>query len=115
MKCVGPTLSKKDIHRLHEDLKFTPDLDEVAGRLAIVGNATRLRMFFLLAELREVCVCDIADILGVSMSAISQHLAKFKAYGLVKTRRDAQTLYYSLADHPFNAALRQSLLTGIQV
>lgn len=115
MKCVGPTLSKKDIRRLNAELRFTPELDELAARLAILGNPNRLRMFHLLAELREVCVCDLADILGVSISAISQHLARFKAYGLVKTRRDAQTLYYSLASHPFNAALRKGLLASVEV
>lgn len=115
MKCVGPTLTQKDIARLREQLKFTPELDDVAARLAIAGNPTRLRIFYLLAELKEVCVCDLADILGYTMSAVSQHLAKFKAYGLAQTRRDAQTLYYSLSDHPFNEKLKRTLLAGIEV
>src|SRR5215470_11212090 len=113
MKCVGPTLSPKNIGQMRELLKFTPELDELAARLAIAGNPTRLRMIYLLAELKELCVCDIADILGVTMSAVSQHLAKFKAQGLVKTRRDAQTLYYSLSDHPFNETLKRSILAGV--
>jgi DNA-binding transcriptional ArsR family regulator len=115
MKCVGPTLSKKDIQRLHADVRFTPNLDEVAARLAILANPTRLRMFYLMAELREVCVCDLADILGFSVSAVSQHLAKFKALGLVRTRREAQTLYYSLSDHPFNDAVRRSVLADVEL
>ena len=115
MKCVGPTLTPKNIAQMRELLKFTPELDELAARLAIAGNPTRLRIIYLLAELKEVCVCDIADILGVTMSAVSQHLAKFKAYGLVKTRREAQTLYYSLTDHPFNESLKRSLLAGVQI
>src|SRR5713101_366102 len=81
MKCVGPTLTPKNIAQMRELLKFTPELDELAARLAIAGNPTRLRIIYLLAELKEVCVCDIGDILGVTMSAVSQHLAKFKAYG----------------------------------
>jgi ArsR family transcriptional regulator, lead/cadmium/zinc/bismuth-responsive transcriptional repressor len=115
MKCVGPTLTAKQIAHLREQLKFTPELDELAARLSVAGNGTRLRIMFLLAELKEVCVCDIADILGVTMSAVSQHLAKFKAYGLVKTRRDAQTLYYSLTDHPFNETLKRTMLSGIEI
>lgn len=115
MKCVGPTLSKKQISQLNELLKFTPELDELAARLTAVSNPTRLRIVYLLAELKEVCVCDIADILGITMSAVSQHLAKFKALGLVKTRRDAQTLYYALSNHPFNETLKRSLLAGIQI
>jgi len=115
MKCVGPTLTAKNIGQLREQMKFTPDLDELAARLAITGNPTRLRIAWLLAGLKEVCVCDIAEILGVTMSAVSQHLAKFKAYGLVTTRRDAQTLYYSLTDHPFNETLKRSILAGVQI
>ena len=115
MKCVGPTLTAKNIAQLREQMKFTPDLDELAARLSIAGNPTRLRIAWLLAEMKEICVCDIADILGVTMSAVSQHLAKFKAYGMVKTRRDAQTLYYSLSDHPFNETLKRSILAGVQI
>ena len=115
MKCVGPTLTAKNISSLREQMKFTPELDEVAARLSIAANPTRLRIAWLLAELREICVCDIADVLGITMSAVSQHLAKFKAQGLVKTRRDAQTLYYSLTDHPFNEALKRSILADLEI
>lgn len=92
MRCVGPTLSKKDLARLSEELKFTPELDERAAMLNLLGNPTRLKLYWLLAELKELCVCDIAEILGVTVSAVSQHLAKFKAYGLMRTRRDAATI-----------------------
>lgn len=115
MRCVGPTLTAKNISQLRELLRFTPELDELAARLAIAANPTRLRIAWLLAEMKEICVCDLADVLGITMSAVSQHLAKFKAYGLVKTRRDAQTLYYSLSDHPFNETLRRSILGGVQI
>lgn len=108
-------MTAKNIAQLREQLKFTPELDELAARLTIASNPTRLRIAWLLAELKEVCVCDIADVLGVTMSAVSQHLAKFKAYGLVRTRRDAQTLYYSLSDHPFNETLKRSILAGVTV
>jgi DNA-binding transcriptional ArsR family regulator len=115
VRCVGPTLSKRDLTRLAEDLKFTPELDELAARLDLLGNGTRLKIFWLLAEVKELCVCDIAGILGVTVSAISQHLSKFKAYGMVKPRRDASTIYYSLSTHPFNEAAKQSLLKGVEV
>ena len=115
MKCVGPTLTSKNLSSLRELLKFTPGLDDLAGRLALLGSPTRLRIIYLLAELKEVCVCDLAEILGVTMSAVSQHLAKFKAYGLVRTRREAQTLYYSLSEDPFVTTVKRSLLAGVQV
>ncbi len=95
-------------------MAFTPDLDERAAILSLVGNATRLRLFYLLDQVGEVCVCDIADILSVTQSAISQHLAKFKAYGLVGSRRDGQTLYYRLSDRPEVKVLRKVGLAGIE-
>ena len=50
--------------------------------LHIVGQPRRLRLFYVLDRVGEVCVWDLGEILGVTQSAISQHLAKFKAYGL---------------------------------
>jgi DNA-binding transcriptional ArsR family regulator len=96
--CVGPTLTEKDIKRLAEEMKFMPDLDELAETLCMLGSQPRLRIFYLLAELKEVCVCDMAEILDMSVPSVSQHLAKLKANGFLKSRREAQTIYYSLQD-----------------
>lgn len=115
MKCVGPTLSEREIAKLNDSLEFTPALDDLAARLALAGNGTRLKLFWLLSETKELCVCDMAEIVGLSMSAISQHLAKLRAYGLVKARRDASTLYYSLTDDPFNDRLRRAFLKGLEL
>jgi DNA-binding transcriptional ArsR family regulator len=95
-------------------MEFTPDLDERATILGVVAQPTRLRLFYLLDRLAEVCVCDIGEILGVSPSAVSQRLAKFKAYGLVTVRRDSQTLFYSLSDKPEVKVLRKVGLGGIE-
>ena len=88
---------------------FAPRLDELSARFSLLGNETRLKLFWILTSVEEMCVCDLAERLNVTVSAVSQHLAKFKAYGLMKTRRDASTIYYSLSDHPFNAAARTSI------
>ena len=96
-------------------MRFTPDIDERAALLALLGQQTRLRLFYLLDQLDAVCVCDLGEILGVTQSAVSQHLAKFKAYGLVTVRRDAQTLYYQLADKPNVKWLRRAALRGVEL
>ncbi len=108
MRCVGPTFSEEDLSALREDYAFTPDLDDLAGGLALYGHYTRLKIFTLLDETEQMCVCDLAAVLGLSASAISQHLSKLRAVRLVKYRRDAQTLYYTLTDHPLNALIRQA-------
>lgn len=84
---------------LEEDDAIHADLDERAAILALVAQPTRLRLFYLLDTIGEVCVCDLGEILGIAQPAVSQHLAKFKAYGLVSVRRENQTLFYGLSDY----------------
>ncbi len=64
--------------------------------LALAGNEVRLKIVYLLEEEKELCPCDLADILGMSIPAVSQHLRKLKAGNIVETRKEAQTIYYSL-------------------
>jgi DNA-binding transcriptional ArsR family regulator len=114
VKCEPPATGRQLIAKWKKAMAFTPDLDERAAILSLLGNAMRLRMFYLFAQVGEVCVCDLADILGVTQSAVSQHLAKFKAYGLVSARRESQTLFYSLADKPEIKRLRKLAIEGIE-
>lgn len=114
MKCVGPTLARDQVAAVRESLEFAPELDEVAELFNLASNSTRLKILFLLDRLRELCVCDLAEMLGVSVSAVSQHLAKLRAYGLTTTRRDAQTIYYRLSDHEFVDKLRNSFFAEME-
>ena len=64
--------------------------------LALAGNEVRLKIVYLLEEEKELCPCDLADILGMSIPAISQHLRKLKDGNVVESRKERQTIYYSL-------------------
>ena len=64
--------------------------------LALAGNEVRLKIIYLLEEEKELCPCDLADILGMSIPAVSQHLRKLKDGNIVETRKESQTIYYSL-------------------
>lgn len=64
--------------------------------LALAGNEVRLKIVYLLEEEKELCPCDLADILGMSIPAVSQHLRKLKDGNIVETRKESQTIYYSL-------------------
>lgn len=78
--------------------------DEVAATLAAMANAKRLLvMCTLLAG--EKSVGDLASIVQLSPAALSQHLGKMRALGLVKTRRDGQTIFYNLASPQVRALL----------
>ncbi|GAA4316509.1 metalloregulator ArsR/SmtB family transcription factor [Nibribacter koreensis] len=69
----------------------------VANGLEMAGNPVRLKILFLLSEEQGLCVCDLSDILGISVSAVSQHLRKMKDRSLVKAAKEGQTIYYSLS------------------
>ena len=64
--------------------------------LALAGNEVRLKIAYLLEEEKELCPCDLADILGMTIPAVSQHLRKLKDGNIVETRKEGQTIYYSL-------------------
>ncbi|SMG48521.1 ArsR/SmtB family transcription factor [Arenibacter troitsensis] len=67
--------------------------------LALAGNETRLRILFFLKEEGELCPCDFVDILEMSVPSVSQHIRKMKDVGLITSRREGQTLYYSLVQN----------------
>ena len=115
MKCVGPTLASEEIDEIRKSIEFSPELEEAAELFNLTSNSTRLKILFLLDELKELCVCDLAEMLGVTVSAVSQHLAKLRAYGLATTRRDAQTIYYRLVSHDFLDSLRTSLFDRVEL
>ncbi|MCC6668386.1 MAG: helix-turn-helix transcriptional regulator [Polyangiaceae bacterium] len=114
VRCTPPDTGRDLVKRWKKTMEFTPDLDERAAILSVVAQPTRLRLFYVLDQIGEVCVCDLGEILGVTQSAVSQHLAKFKAYGIVSSRRDGQTLFYALADKPEVKMLRKLGLAGIE-
>ena len=72
-------------------------LSDLADLFKIFGDSTRIKILYALLR-SELCVCDIADLLGLTQSAISHQLRVLRSSKLVKFRRDGKTLYYSLAD-----------------
>lgn len=69
---------------------------QLSSLLALAGNEVRLKIMFLLEEESELCPCDLADILEMSIPAISQHLRKMKDGNIIGARRAGQTIFYSL-------------------
>lgn len=73
---------------------------QLSGILSLAGNDVRLKILYLLEEEKELCPCDLSDILGMSIPAISQHLRKMKDGNIVESRKAGQTIFYSLrAEH----------------
>lgn len=74
--------------------EFLADLSDL---FKLFGDNTRLRILYSLFE-SELCVCAIAELLGMTQSAISHQLKVLKAGNLVGNRREGKTIYYFLAD-----------------
>jgi len=72
---------------------------DAAGLMKALGNESRLMILCVLAE-GERSVSDLNTIVPLSQSALSQQLARLRQQGVVKTRRESQTIYYSLTDGP---------------
>ena len=72
------------------------------------GDVTRIRILYVLFE-DEVCVCDLAKLLGMTQSAVSHQLRLLKQSSLVKSRRDGKTVFYSLADNHVATLLSQGM------
>lgn len=71
---------------------------EVAGILRLLANEKRLLILCHLARRGEISVTPLAGLVGLSQSALSQHLARLREDGLVATRRDSQVLHYRIVD-----------------
>jgi len=109
-------LSCCEYMHVHEDIvakvnKQMPDeelLYDLAELFKIFGDSTRIRILYVLFE-SEMCVCDIAQLLNMSQSAISHQLRCLKQSKLVKYRREGKTVFYSLADGHVRTILDQGM------
>jgi DNA-binding transcriptional ArsR family regulator len=95
--CIRQQADIEQINRCKETVsELNETFDYLANGLSLVGNNVRLKILYLLFEEKRLCVCDLSDILGMNISAISQHLRKMKDRNLIETEREAQTIFYSL-------------------
>ncbi|WP_339060020.1 metalloregulator ArsR/SmtB family transcription factor [Tepidibacillus marianensis] len=85
------------------------ELEETAELLKILGDKTRLTLFSLL-KMRELCVCELTELLDISQPAISQHLRKLKLLNLVKERKQGQWVYYSLRQPKENNLMLKAII-----
>ena len=90
---------------------YLPDeekLYDLAELFKMFGDSTRIRILYALFE-AEMCVCDIAELLGMTQSAISHQLRLLKQAKLVKNRREGKTVFYALADEHVRTIIYQGM------
>ena len=111
-----PEVESCEFIHVHEDVvkKVTAEMpgDETLYDLAdlfrIFADSTRIKILYVLFE-SEMCVCDIAQLLNMSQSAISHQLRVLKQSRLVKFRREGKTVYYSLNDRHVEQIINQGM------
>lgn len=94
-----------DVEAVHEEAvqaalearSADEDIDRLAGMFSILGSPTRLRLLEALAE-RDLCVCDLSAVVGVSQSAVSHHLRLLRQLRMVSFRKEGRMAYYRLKD-----------------
>ncbi|PWJ74042.1 ArsR/SmtB family transcription factor [Murimonas intestini] len=83
-------------------------LYDLAELFKVFGDSTRIKILYVLLE-SEMCVCDIAQLLNMTQSAISHQLRILKQNRLVKFRREGKTIFYSLLDEHVCSILSQGM------
>ena len=96
------------VDRVNAQMPPEEQLFDLAELFKVFGDSTRVRILFVLFE-AEMCVCDIAQLLGMSQSAISHQLAVLKKSKLIKYRREGKTVFYALADSHVATILGQGM------
>ena len=103
-KCIHSALLEIVSEKMPDETKLY-DLSEL---FKVFGDSTRIRILFVLFE-ADVCVCDLAEALNMTQSAISHQLRILKQSKLVKSRREGKSVFYSLADDHVKTIIAQGL------
>ena len=106
--CEAYEVHEDKIRAANEQMPDEDELYDLAELFKVFGDSTRMKIICCLFE-HEMCVCDIAELINSTQSAVSHQLRVLKQAKLVKFRKDGKTVYYSLSDEHvemiFNMAL----------
>ena len=107
--CCETVEVHEDLLRIVEQtMPEETELYDLAELFKVFGDSTRIKILYVLFE-AEMCVCDIAALLGMTQSAISHQLKALKNARLVKSRREGKTVFYALADDHVKTIIDQGL------
>lgn len=95
--CEIQFIDEKKVKNVRKAMKSVAAVSALAETFKILGDSTRIKIAFALSK-EELCVCDIANLLGVSQSAVSHSLRVLRQMKLVKFRKEGKIAYYSLDD-----------------
>lgn len=96
LECVSPDRRSEELEAFRQKLlEERPSLRALSEHFSLLAGESRLKILALLECAGELCVCDLATILGMTPAAVSQHLSRLRGGSLVISRRQGMTIYYS--------------------
>lgn len=107
-KCSCTVIHEDVVNAVRANMPPEEELYDLAELFKVFGDTTRVKILYALFE-KEMCVCDIAALLGMTQSAISHQLRVLKQARLVKSRREGKVVYYSLDDGHIQTIFAQGL------
>lgn len=96
------------VHQIEDGMPKEEIITSLAEFYKVFGDATRIKILCALFQ-GELCVCGLAEVVGMTQSAVSHQLRVLKQMKLVKNRREGKTIYYSLADGHIQSILNQGM------
>jgi DNA-binding transcriptional ArsR family regulator len=94
--CNVPCFKEALVSRIQRELPGDEVLTDVVSLFSALADRARLKIILALRSGRELCVCDVAHVLNVSVSTASHHLRKLRDLRVLKYRNDGKMTYYSL-------------------
>ena len=107
--CNVPCFKEGIVRRIQRELPKEDALSDAAAVFSALADRTRLKTILALSSGEELCVCDVAHILKVSVSTASHHLRKLRDLRLLKYRNDGKMAYYSLRDNVATGLIADAL------
>ena len=95
--CLINCKSKSKIEEAKKLIEYDGDIIEISEKLKLLGNSTRLKIIFAL-KYGELCVCEISEIIELSIPATSQQLKMLRQANILRSRSEGKTVYYSLTN-----------------
>lgn len=96
------------VEKVQAHMPEAGELQDLADFFKVFGDSTRIRILYVLFQ-SEMCVCDLAQTLNMTQSAISHQLRVLKQMKLVSNRREGKTVFYSLADGHIKTIMNQGM------
>ncbi len=107
--CAIPCFKQGLVKKLQEEMPQDEALEDMRAVFAALADKARLKILYSLKDGQELCVCDVAHVVGTTVSTASHHLRKLRDLKLLKYRNDGKMAYYSLKSEIAAQLVREAL------